>query len=86
MLEAYLRGLERRVKKVKSIKNISSVASFFVSRVDTSVDKQLDNIIAEGGEKAAKAEALLHKAAIANSKLSYVHYQTVIESIRFCRS
>lgn len=83
VLEAYVRGLERRVKKGLPIKQISSVASFFVSRVDTIIDKQLDEKISAGGADKATAERLLHKAAIANAKLAYKHYDTVTKSPRF---
>ncbi len=78
VLEAYLRGLERRVDAGLPIDRIASVASFFVSRVDTAVDKQLSQ-----GD--AKAQTLMGKTAIANAKLAYAHYQQVIASDRFNR-
>jgi transaldolase/glucose-6-phosphate isomerase len=83
VLEAYTRGLERRVKKNLPIKKIASVASFFVSRVDTIIDKQLDQKISMGGYEAEVAKPLLHKAAIANAKLAYAHYESVVASPRF---
>ncbi len=83
VLEAYLLGLEQRVKKNLPIKQISSVASFFVSRVDTIVDKALDQKIASKAPEAAKAQALLHKAGVANAKLAYEHYEMVTKSDRF---
>ncbi|MBV9079794.1 MAG: bifunctional transaldolase/phosoglucose isomerase, partial [Elusimicrobia bacterium] len=83
VLEAYLRGLERRAKKKQPINKIASVASFFVSRVDSIIDKQLDALISAGGDKAGRAKELLHKAAIANAKLAYEHYQTVTASPRW---
>lgn len=74
VVEAYLKALERRLKKGLPLKNIASVASFFVSRVDSAVDKELD----------AKGQtALLHKAAIANAKIAYAHYEDVFQSARF---
>ncbi|HEY0971819.1 MAG TPA: transaldolase [Gemmatimonadales bacterium] len=69
--EAYLAGLEARVAAGKPVDHIASVASFFVSRVDTAVDRKLDAIVAEGGERADQARALLGKAAIANAKMAY---------------
>lgn len=78
VLEAYLRGLERRLDAGLPIDRIASVASFFVSRVDTAVDKQL----AEGD---AEARALMGKSAIANAKLAYAHLQEVLASDRFAR-
>jgi transaldolase/glucose-6-phosphate isomerase len=83
VMEAYVRGLERRVKKKLPIAKIASVASFFVSRVDSIIDKQLDAIIAAGGEKATHAKAVLNKVAIANAKLAYIHYESVISSKRW---
>jgi transaldolase len=63
VIDAYLRGLETRVKAGKSVSEIHSVASFFVSRVDTEVDKRLTN------------DALKGKAAIANAKLAYALFR-----------
>jgi transaldolase len=64
VIEAYLTGLEDRLAAGKPINHISSVASFFVSRVDTEVDKRLD---AAGGS----AAALKGRAAVANARLAY---------------
>lgn len=83
VVEAYIKGLEARVRKGQPIKNISSVASFFVSRVDASVDKQLDKIIHEGGPFKDVASEILHKIAVANAKLAYEHYMDVFNSARF---
>jgi transaldolase/transaldolase/glucose-6-phosphate isomerase len=70
---AYLRGLER----CQSPERLASVASFFVSRVDTKVDEILENL---GGEAALD---LLGKIAIANSKLTYARYQELFEGDSF---
>jgi transaldolase len=73
VIEAYISGLEDRVAAGKPVARIASVASFFVSRVDTAIDKQLDAMAAATTEEARK-EALLSlrgKAAIANAKLAY---------------
>lgn len=72
VIEAYLAGLEDRIKAGKPIDGLASVASFFVSRVDTEIDKRLDALIG----KAAPAEKerlkmLKGRAAIANAKLAY---------------
>src|SRR5437763_2092837 len=69
VVEAYLRGLERLVASGGDPKKVHSVASFFVSRVDTEADKRLEEI----GSK--DALALRGKLAIANAKLAYEHYQ-----------
>jgi len=72
VIEAYMAGLEDRVKARQPIDGLASVASFFVSRVDTEIDKRLDALIA----RAAPAEKdrlkmLKGRAAIANAKLAY---------------
>jgi transaldolase len=66
VIGAFMSGLEDRVKRGQPVDRIASVASFFVSRVDTEADKRLDAI-----EKGGKTTALRGKAAIANAKLAY---------------
>jgi transketolase len=75
--EAYVAGLEARLAKGQDISRISSVASFFVSRIDTVIDKK----IAEIGTDEAKA--LAGKVAIANAKMAYAWYQELIASERW---
>ena len=77
VLEAYIEGLEARVAKGESLDGIASVASFFVSRVDTSCDKLLDEKAkaAATPQERASAEALRGKIAIANAKLAYEIWQ-----------
>ena len=70
-------------RKTSDRKNFASVASYFVSRVDTIIDKQLDALVAKGGDNAAKAQAVLNKVAIANAKLAYAHYEAVTASKRW---
>jgi transaldolase len=72
VIEAYMAGLEDRVKAGKPIDGLRSVASFFVSRVDTEVDKRLDALIAkaDAAEK-ERLKMLKGRAAIANAKLAY---------------
>jgi transaldolase len=74
VIEAYLAGLEDRVKARKPIDGLASVASFFVSRVDTEIDKRLDALIAKPGAPQLERERLQllkGRAAIANAKLAY---------------
>jgi transaldolase len=72
VVDAYLAGLEEFSKKGGDLSRVHSVASFFVSRVDTKVDEQLARKIAEaGGVPKADLDALVGRAAIANSKLAY---------------
>jgi len=73
VIEAYLKGLERRVAEGKPVDDIWSVASFFVSRFDTKVDKMLDGLIEKAGSAAEKTRlaGLKGKGAIANAKIAY---------------
>jgi transaldolase len=75
VMDAYLRGLIRRLESGQKIDRIASVASFFVSRVDTLVDKLLDEKIAAGAEKKDLLQSLKGKAAIANAKLAYAEFR-----------
>ncbi len=83
VIEAYLQGLERRVAKGLPVDGIASVASFFVSRVDTKVDLHLQEIISNGGEPAKLAASLLGKAAIANARLAYAEFKKGFAAQRF---
>jgi transaldolase len=68
VVEAYLRGLERLAESGGDLSKVRSVASFFVSRVDTEADKRLDAIGTD------EALALRGKLAVANARLAYEHY------------
>lgn len=85
VLEAYIAGLEKFVAGGGDPKKIASVASFFVSRIDVEVDKQLDQKIAAANDADQKSrlEALKGKTAIANAKLAYRHYKQVIATERW---
>ena len=76
VVEAYIRGLERLVAGGGDPTNVASVASFFVSRVDTEADRRLDEI---GGQ----ATRLQGKLAIANAKLAYRHWQEAFAGPRW---
>ena len=71
VIEAYLSGLEDRAKTGAPIGAVASVASFFVSRVDTEVDKRIDALVKAGTCDANHADMLRGKAAVANAKLAY---------------
>jgi transaldolase len=72
VIEAYLAGLEDRIKARQPIDGLASVASFFVSRVDTEIDKRLDALIAKASQPEKERLKLLKgRAAIANAKLAY---------------
>jgi transaldolase len=81
--EAYLTGLEKRVDGGKSISNIASVASFFISRIDSKVDKMLESLNVP--EEITKIENLLGKIAVASGKLAYRDYEDTFgeKGIRF---
>ncbi len=83
IIDAYLSGLERRREKGLSLDHVASVASFFVSRVDSKVDALLEEIQRTGSPKAARAAALLGKIAIANAKLAYAQFRGVFDGARF---
>src|SRR5437870_11912948 len=69
VMEAYIRGLERRAEAGQPIERIRSVASFFVSRIDTKTDGAIEGRIKESGD--SELEPLLGKIAIANAKVAY---------------
>jgi transaldolase len=83
IIEAYMGGLEDRLAAGKDIAQIHSVASFFVSRVDTEIDKRLDAAIAKDPSKKATLEPLKGKAAIANAKLAYELFEQETASPRW---
>jgi transaldolase/glucose-6-phosphate isomerase len=81
---AYLHGLQRRLKDGKPV-DIASVASFFVSRVDTAVDKLLEQKIATAKDPAERErlQRLLGKAAIANAKMAYQSFLRIFNEPEF---
>jgi len=82
---AYIRALERRAAEGKPIDRIASVASFFVSRIDTLTDKLLDEKIAATNDatQQARLRALQGKAAIANAKIAYQSFKRIFADARF---
>lgn len=83
--EAYIRGLEKRARQRAPIDEICSVASFFVSRVDTLVDKMLEARLSSATSEAdqKKIKSLLGKAAVANAKIAYRKYKEIFSGKRF---
>jgi transaldolase len=77
VMNAYLSGLEKRAAAGKPIASIASVASFFVSRVDSAIDKTLEdkNVL----------PALKGKIAIANSRVAYAEFEKTFSSDRFAK-
>src|SRR6266852_218109 len=85
VVEAYLSGLEKLHRNGGDLSKVASVASFFVSRVDTKVDKLLAEKIEHTTDPAQKRnlERLYGKAAIANSKLAYDHFKRHFSGARW---
>ena len=77
VMDAFLDGLERARQAGRDLSSIASVASFFVSRVDTEVDARLDKI------GTAETAALRGRAAIANARLAYQRYEQMLSSPRW---
>jgi len=83
--QAYIKGLETRIAANQPIDKIASVASFFISRVDSEIDKRLDAKIAATSDATQQEQlrGLQGKAAIANAKLAYERYLQLFKSDRF---
>ncbi|WP_328324191.1 transaldolase [Kribbella sp. NBC_00382] len=77
VVDAFLSGVEKAIDNGHDVTKLASVASFFVSRVDTEIDKRLDAIGTD------EAEALKGKAAIANARLAYEVFEEVFASDRW---
>jgi transaldolase/glucose-6-phosphate isomerase len=85
--EAYISGLEKRAAAGQPIDHVASVASVFVSRIDTAVDNQLEFRIRRSDDENEKIKlsSLLGKAAIANAKMQYQRFKEIFSSERFAR-
>jgi transaldolase len=83
VVEAYLAGVEAWPAQAKPVKTVASVASFFVSRIDTLVDPLLEKLIAQGGEDADLAKKLHGQIAVASAKVAYQIYKEIFGSDRF---
>ena len=77
VIEAFFAGIEQAIENGHDVSNLGSVASFFVSRVDTEVDKRLDQIGTD------QAKALRGKAAVANARLAFELYEEMFDSDRW---
>lgn len=83
--EAYIHALERRVADGAPIAQLASVASFFVSRIDTLADKWLEDAAKKASDpsRAADLRALEGKVAIANAQIAYEHFQKIFSGPRW---
>lgn len=82
---AYLSGLEERLDAGQPLDHIASVASFFVSRVDSNVDDRLEQLAARHPDQAETIRGLQGKIAVANAKLAYRQFQQVFSGARWER-
>lgn len=83
---AYIRGLEKRAAQGQDISKIASVASFFLSRIDSNIDGKIDAKLAKGVDDLnveAKLKAIKVKVAIANAKIAYQEYKKIVQSDRW---
>ncbi|NMG11420.1 transaldolase [Brasilonema sp. UFV-L1] len=80
---AYIAGLEKRAAEGKDISKIASVASFFLSRIDSNIDSKIDAKLKKGVDDInleAKLKAVKGKVAIANAKIAYQEYKKIIQT------
>jgi transaldolase len=80
---AYIQGLEKRAASGQDISKIASVASFFLSRIDSNIDDRLDALLKANPNNAEKLTGIKGKIAIANAKVAYQEYKKIIESDRW---
>ncbi len=81
---AYIKGLEKRAAAGEDISRISSVASFFLSRIDSNIDNRIDSKLSSAdGDDKAKLEAIKGKVAIANAKIAYQKYKEIFSGDRW---
>jgi transaldolase len=81
--QAYIAGLEDRLAQGKTINNVASVASFFLSRIDTLADSMLEKIMAQGGKKTDIAGQARGQTAIASAKTAYQIYREIFNNESF---
>ena len=81
--EAFIAGLEDFKSRGGDVSHVASVASFFVSRIDAQIDKHVDKNLEAGGAEVADLKRVRGKVAIANAKLAYQHYLSLIGSDRW---
>lgn len=81
---AYIQGLEKRAAAGEDVSNISSVASFFLSRIDSNIDGRIDSKLESASDEAqAKLNSIKGKVAIANAKIAYQKYKEIFSGDRW---
>jgi transaldolase len=81
--EAYNAGIKSRINQGKPVKNVASVASFFLSRIDSVIDPIEETFIASVGEQAHFATSIKGQVAISSAKIAYTIYEEIFESKEF---
>src|ERR1041385_1825997 len=80
---AYIAGIEARANVGKSVEHVASVASFFLSRIDSLVDPLLEKLIGQGGKEADVAKKVHGQVAMASARMAYQIYKEIFQSERF---
>ena len=81
---AYIKGLEKRAAAGEDISKVASVASFFLSRIDSNIDNRIDSKLSAANDSAkTKLEAVKGKVAIANAKIAYQKYKEIFSGDRW---
>ncbi len=83
VIDAYLRGMMARAARGQSLEEVTSVASFFLSRIDVLVDPMLEPLMQTGGPKAEIAMAIHGQVAIASAKVAYQIWDDIFDGERF---
>ena len=83
VIDVYLKGLEDGLAKGNDVSKVASVASIFVSRLDSAVDRRLSKMITDQPTRKNELTSYLGKAAIANSRLAYLTYQQIFKGEAF---
>ena len=85
--QAYICGLEERMSKGQPIDRINSVASFFISRIDSYIDRRLNDLVLKESDEARRKEltALQGEAAVAQAKVIYDHYKKIFHGPEFIK-
>ena len=83
--EAYIDGIEARAAQGKPVDRVASVASFFISRIDTLVDSRLEQLVASGSAEYEPARRARGQVAIASAKMAYQIYKEVFADARFLK-
>lgn len=83
--EAYIAGIESRIDQGKPVKNVASVASFFLSRIDSLIDPMEESYAASVGEQAHFATSIKGQVAISSAKIAYTIYKELFEGREFAK-